>query len=74
MLAGTDPAPSAEGEKLRACTDGIFLDLLQLPLPPFRFEGAGVFVYRRVIVYEMRVDDENRACRNFVAIVCDILG
>jgi hypothetical protein len=74
MLARADPAPGPKGEELRARTDGIFLDLLQLPLPSFRLEGAGFFVYGGVIVYEMGVDNENRACGDLVAIVCDILS
>jgi hypothetical protein len=74
MLARADPAPSPKGEKLRACTDGILFDLLQLSLPSFRLEGAGVLVYGGVIVYEIRVDNENGACRDSIAIVCDILG
>ena len=74
MLARADPAPSPKGEKLRARTDGIFLDILQLPLPSLRLEGAGFFVYGWVIMYEMRVDNENGACGDLVAIVCDILG
>lgn len=73
MLAGADPAPSPKGEELRACADGIFLDVLQLSLPPFGLEGAGVFVYGRIVVYEMRVDNKNRACGDPVAIVRDVL-
>lgn len=74
MLARADSAPSPEGEKLRARADRVFLDVLQLALPPLRPEGAGVLVCGGVVVYEMRVDDEDGACGDFVAIICDILG